>query len=44
MAAFSTLLGLVAVRCRLEGSLAYRRLMSFCSGAAVAIGCAWLLL
>ncbi len=42
MATFSTLVGLVAARCEIGGALAYRRLMSVCSCAAVGVGCAWL--
>jgi ABC-type nickel/cobalt efflux system permease component RcnA len=44
MSTFSTLVGLVAARCEISGGLAYRRLMSVCSCAAVAVGCAWLVL
>jgi sulfite exporter TauE/SafE len=44
MATFSTLIGWVATRCDIAGALAYRRLMSICSMAAVGVGCAWLAL
>jgi sulfite exporter TauE/SafE len=42
MVTFSTLVGLMAARFEIGGRLAYRRLMSLCSSAAVLVGCAWL--
>ena len=42
MAAFSSVLGLLAARCTLRSTLAYRSLMSFCAASAMAVGCFWL--
>lgn len=43
MAVFSTAIGLMATRCSMGSDKAYRRLMSFCSVSAIAVGCVWLL-
>ena len=42
MAAFSTLIGLLATRCSIGSGRAYRGLMSACSVAAICVGCFWL--
>jgi hypothetical protein len=43
MAAFSSVVGLLATRCSIGSDRVYRGLMGICSGAAMAIGCFWLL-
>jgi ABC-type nickel/cobalt efflux system permease component RcnA len=43
MAAFSSVVGLVAARCSIGGDRAYRRMMAVCSVAAIGVGCFWLL-
>ena len=42
MAMFSTLVGALAAHYAIGGQIAYRRLMTACSSAAILVGCAWL--
>lgn len=43
MAAFSSVIGLLAERCSIRSDRAYRRVMGACSMAAIGVGCFWLL-
>jgi len=44
MAAFSSIIGFLAVRCSLAGERAYRALMLVCAGGAIVVGCFWLVI
>jgi len=44
MAVFAGLIGLASRRCARQSGLFYRGFMSLCGGAAVLVGCAWMVL